>query len=173
LNVEEPIRRKVRLSNEFGEGGDLYERLIAASRRFQQGTDMVDQVLCEHLGINRTDARCLDILQVEGRMAAGELANAAGLSPGAATTAIDRLAKAGYARRIPDRIDRRRVYVEATELSHERAAELMGPMGPRGAERLREFTTEQLEAAARYLEIGAEVQREHAAWLRERRDADR
>jgi DNA-binding MarR family transcriptional regulator len=156
------------LSNEFRDGDPLYERLIAASRRFQQGTDMVDQVLCELLGINRTDARCLDMLQIDGRMTAGELAKAAGLSPGAATTAIDRLEEAGYARRIPDPVDRRRVYVEATELSHERAAELMGPMGPRGAERLRDFTPKELEAAARFLEAGAEIQREHAAWLRQR-----
>ena len=39
---------------------------------------MVDELVCQLLGINRTDARCLDLLDEHGRMSAGELAPRAG-----------------------------------------------------------------------------------------------
>jgi hypothetical protein len=55
---------------------------IEANRRYQRATDTIDQVACELLGINRTDARCLDVLDQRGRLSAGELAVEAGLSPG-------------------------------------------------------------------------------------------
>ena len=36
--------------------------LTAANRRYQQGTDALDQAASEVLGINRTDARCVDMI---------------------------------------------------------------------------------------------------------------
>ena len=47
-------------------------------------------------------------------MAAGELADESGLSPGAITTVLDRIERAGYANRVADPDDRRRVLVIST-----------------------------------------------------------
>ena len=113
------------MSNEISE--ELMGKLTAANRRYQQGTDALDQAASELLGINRTDARCVDVILLRGRITAGELAQAAGLSPGAATTAIDRLERAGYARRARDPEDRRRVIVEPTDLIAKRSEEIYGP----------------------------------------------
>ncbi|ATQ44972.1 MarR family transcriptional regulator [Caulobacter mirabilis] len=65
------------------------------------------------VGLNMTDLECLDVIQMSGRVTAGELARRTGLSTGAMTTAIDRLVRAGYVERQDDPNDRRRVFVMA------------------------------------------------------------
>lgn len=60
--------------------------------------------------MSATDRKCLDLL-TRGPVTAGELARFTGLTTGAVTGIIDRLVKAGYAERINDPQDRRRVLV--------------------------------------------------------------
>jgi DNA-binding MarR family transcriptional regulator len=91
-----------------------FGELIDEVRRSQSATDRFDTAVADALGLNRTDMRCIDVLHRAGPMSAGELAEETGLSAGAMTAAIDRLERAGYAHRIRDTIDRRRVLVEAT-----------------------------------------------------------
>lgn len=93
--------------------------LIDAIRASQRATDLVDETAANYLGINRTDARALDVIEQYGPLTAGKLAKELRLSTGAVTTLVDRLERAGYARRVRDADDRRRVLVEATpELRH-------------------------------------------------------
>jgi DNA-binding MarR family transcriptional regulator len=92
----------------------VFEELIDEIRRSQNATDRFDQAVADALGMNRTDMRCIDVLQREGPVTAGRLAEATGLTTGAMTTALDRLERAGYARRTRDAADRRRVVVELT-----------------------------------------------------------
>jgi DNA-binding MarR family transcriptional regulator len=66
---------------------------------FQSASDLVDDAAAERLGINGTDLRCLGLLFTRGSTGAGRLARASGLRPAATTTALDRLERAGYARR--------------------------------------------------------------------------
>ena len=94
---------------------DLIRQLIAEVRASQVATDALDQAVAERFGLNRTDARALDVLdQHEGPITAGELAQAMHLTTGAITSVIDRLEKAGWAKRVRDPADRRRVLVEVT-----------------------------------------------------------
>ena len=74
---------------------------------FQDATDEVDEAVARRLRLNRTDLRCLSVLSQAGAMSASALADAAGLTRGAMTTALDRLEAAGYARRVWDQQDRR------------------------------------------------------------------
>ena len=76
--------------------------------------DAFDNLAAERLGVNETDLHCLNIIENSGGLTAGELAAQAGLTNGAVTGVIDRLEKAGFARRVPDPADRRRVNVEVT-----------------------------------------------------------
>ena len=69
--------------------------------------------MAERLRLNRTDSRCVDLL-LEGPRTATELAAAAGLSQSAMTTAVDRLERIGYARRVRDGADRRQLLVQLT-----------------------------------------------------------
>jgi DNA-binding MarR family transcriptional regulator len=69
------------------------------------------ETLARRLGLSPTDLECLDIVILGDRVTAGDLARATGLTTGAVTGIIDRLEKAGFARRERDSEDRRRVYV--------------------------------------------------------------
>jgi len=94
---------------------ELIRELIAEVRASQVATDALDQAVAERFGLNRTDARALDVLdQHEGPITAGELAQAMHLTTGAITSVIDRLEKAGWAKRVRDPDDRRRVLVQVT-----------------------------------------------------------
>jgi DNA-binding MarR family transcriptional regulator len=88
--------------------------------------DQLDEAVALQFGLNRTDLRCLGILYRRGRVTAGELAEESGLTPGAITTVLDRLERGGYANRVPDPADRRRVLVVSTVATREIGARLQG-----------------------------------------------
>src|SRR5437763_7256662 len=119
------------MSRDLSRAG-LLQELIDGTRAGQRAADRVDDAATRLMGVNRTDGRCLDILEQRGRMGAGELAAEARLTSGAVTAVIDRLERVGYARRVPDPDDRRRVLVEPTEKVYAVTAELMGRMGEVG-----------------------------------------
>jgi DNA-binding MarR family transcriptional regulator len=144
---------------------ELIAALIAANRRYQQATDILDQATADLLGVNRTDARCMDVLHERGPLSAGELAEAAGLSPGAVTTVIDRLERAGYAQRLRDAHDRRRVLVEVTALTRERAEHIYGPLLERSGPLFRDLSEQHLRLVRRFLEHAGELQRSRAKEL--------
>jgi DNA-binding MarR family transcriptional regulator len=147
----------------------LYAELGNEVRANQRATDVVDDVVCELLGVNRTDARCLDILEQDGSMSAGDLAQASRLSTGAITAVIDRLERAGYARRVSDPSDRRRVLVEATDKAFETANELMAePMRRLYTPLANRYSGDDLRLILDFTRRGRELQEEHAEWLRER-----
>ncbi|MBV9942444.1 MAG: MarR family transcriptional regulator [Solirubrobacterales bacterium] len=146
---------------------ELYTALGGEVRANQRATDVVDELICQLLGINRTDARCLDILEQYGSMSAGELAGASRLTTGAITAVIDRLERAALARRVPHPTDRRRVLVEPTPEAYAAALELMvepmialwRPLGDR-------YTDDELRLFIDFTRQGREIQERHAEWLR-------
>ena len=146
---------------------ELLREVGEAFRRNGQGQDAMDAAAALFFGIHRTDLSLLDVLQLGGRMTAGKLAKWGGLSPGAVTAALDRLERAGYVRRVRDEVDRRRVFVEVTDKMLERAAQVYGPLAARSEELLGGLSDEQLRTMIDVLTMGAEMQLEHAASLRE------
>jgi DNA-binding MarR family transcriptional regulator len=146
----------------------LFEELMHEIRAGQRASDKVDEAACRIVGVNRTDGRCMDILEEHGRMTAGQLATAASLSTGAVTAVIDRLERAGYARRVGDPSDRRKVLVELTPECIALLEELMGPLGDDGFPLLARYTDEQLTLVIEFLRTGREIQERHAARLRAR-----
>src|SRR5262249_55202435 len=85
---------------------------------------MFHQAIADRLGLNITDHKCAGILCATGPIPAGALAERTGLTTGAITGVIDRLEKAGYARRVKDPDDRRRVIIEPLP------QRIMGRMAP-------------------------------------------
>jgi DNA-binding MarR family transcriptional regulator len=146
----------------------LLRALIDEIRAGQRATDLVDEAVCKLMGINRTDGRCLDILEQRGRMGAGQLAADARLTSGAITAVIDRLEHAGYARRVHDPEDRRRVVVEPTERAYAVTQELMGPLGDKGWPKVADYTDQQLALLVDFQRFSRELQESHVEWLRER-----
>ena len=86
--------------------------LTIAVRQVIAATVLRFEKIAQQVGVNATDMQCLNILDFEGPVTAGRLAELTGLTTGAMTTAIDRLEKAGYVRRVRDPQDRRRVIVQ-------------------------------------------------------------
>jgi DNA-binding MarR family transcriptional regulator len=147
----------------------LLQELGDEVRANQRATDAVDELIAVLLGVNRTDARCLDILDQYGQMSAGRLAELSSLSTGAVTAVLDRLERQGYARRVPDPADRRRVLVERTEKTQQLAWELMGgPMSEAAHSAMERYSDEQLELLIDFHRLGREIQERHADWLRKR-----
>jgi DNA-binding MarR family transcriptional regulator len=159
------------MSNQISK--EQMEELTAANRRYQQATDALDQAASDLLGINRTDARCIDIVLQRGRVTAGELARSAGLSPGAVTTALDRMERAGFARRVRDPDDRRRVLVEPTDQMAELAEVVYGPLRKRGAGFVQRFSDRELKAITEFFEGAADIQLERALEVREQVERQR
>jgi DNA-binding MarR family transcriptional regulator len=149
---------------------ELLEDVRDAFRRNGQGQDAMDAAAALFFGIHRTDLSLLDVLQLGGRMTAGELAKRGNLSPGAVTAALDRLERAGYVRRVRDEVDRRRVFVEVTDKMLERAGQVYGPLAARAEELLGSLTEEQLRVMIAVLRRGAQMQLERAAALRQEID---
>jgi DNA-binding MarR family transcriptional regulator len=150
---------------------ELIDELSLEVRAGQAAVDQMDDAACRALGINRTDGRCLDIIDREGPVAAGRLAQASGLTTAAVTAVIDRLERAGYARRVGDPKDRRRVLVELTPLARERAAAIWGPY-EYFVEMLGRYTIEQLELLRDFHRVGREYNEMRAAQVRTMRFAD-
>jgi DNA-binding MarR family transcriptional regulator len=150
---------------------ELYEELVDEVRRSQVATDRFDDSVAVALGINRTDMRCLDILERAGPLPAGRLAESAGLSTGAMTTALDRLEAAGFARRVHDSTDRRRVLVELTPHVAELTRRYYAEHAAMGAALYDLYTAAEIELLLSFVRRGrefnerraAEVERENAA----------
>lgn len=125
-------------------------KLIDALREYQNAWDRYRQELCDGLGINRTDARCLDMLELHGEQTAGELAERVGISTGAMTGVLDRLERRGYAERTRDPADRRRIQVAPTERAFVDTARFWGPRADRLDELLADFSDEELALLTRF-----------------------
>jgi DNA-binding MarR family transcriptional regulator len=136
---------------------ELMGEITAGVRAMQVAADLFDDASAELLGVNRTDHRALDILDQEGPMTAGNLADRNHLSPAAMTTVIDRLEHKGYARRFPDPDDRRRVLVEMTPLARRRAMKIYAPLAEQAMKMKSRYSAADLEAVARFLTDATEI----------------
>ncbi len=132
------------------------------TRLFQIASDKMDDAFCRKLGINLTDGRCLDLLDVHDGLTAGELASAASLSPGAVTTVLDRLERMGLVTRTRDAGDRRRVLVTLTDEALRLAWEIYGPIAEYAGPYLETFSDEELLVILRWLELATEVNERRA-----------
>jgi DNA-binding MarR family transcriptional regulator len=117
---------------------------IEAIRGWQTDQDIFDEAAAAYVGINRTDFRCLDILDRGGPMTAGQLATMSRLTSGAITAVLDRLEQADLVRRVRDTADRRRVMVEVVPDLLQRSMPIYGPIIADGAREMATYTDEQL-----------------------------
>lgn len=91
---------------------ELLAALERAGRNYSATSVLFHQAIADWLGLNVTDLKCLDLAREVGELTPGKLAELSGLSTGAITGVIDRLEKAGYARRERDAHDRRKVIIQ-------------------------------------------------------------
>jgi DNA-binding MarR family transcriptional regulator len=137
-----------------------------AVRAYQTAVDNFDQAMADHIGINRTDARCADLIDQAGGMTAGELAKAAGLTTGAVTAVIDRLEKAGIAQRVADPSDRRRVRIEATPKLWDVSEPLLGPLLEESRPIIDDLSDSEITRFTEFMNRVIELQARHTERVR-------
>ena len=115
------MKSKAVSSAKTRERGELVHTLATeVGRTLSTHTVMLHAAVAERLGLNITDHKALDFAcRGGGPVTAGELAELTGLTTGAITGVIDRLEKAGFARRERDPNDRRRIIIRPTSRAQE------------------------------------------------------
>jgi len=146
---------------------ELVGELVSEFRTSGNQDGAFDNLAADRLGVNGTDLHCLNTIENAGGLTAGQLAAETGLTTGAVTGVIDRLERAGYARRVPDKEDRRRVKVEVTPKFYARAKTIWGPLAKEWESTLsRRFTAEELERVIDFLRATNEIGRRHMERVR-------
>jgi DNA-binding MarR family transcriptional regulator len=146
----------------------LFHELLEEVRLSQLATDRFDQAVADALGLNRSDMRCLDVIDREGPVTAGRLAETTGLTTGAITTVLDRLEGRGLARRVRDESDRRRVLVEMTPEGRQGANEYYGSHMELSEALYDRYTAEQMELLLGFIRAGRTFNEREAARLEAR-----
>ena len=93
----------------------LVGEVVLNLRQFVIGLLVANLEAAEAVGLNPSDLGCLCLLLLHGPIPAGRLAELTGLTTGAVTGVIDRLERAGFAQRVLDPSDRRKVIVKPDE----------------------------------------------------------
>ena len=147
---------------------DLVGDVIARYRSATNRDVAFDKLAATRLGVSVTDLHCLNIVESRHGLTAGELAVESGLTTGAVTAVIDRLERAGYARRVRDERDRRKVKVEVTDAFYTRAGAIWGPVAADWQAALaKRFSAAELATIAAFLAQVEELGERHAARLAE------
>jgi DNA-binding MarR family transcriptional regulator len=139
---------------------------MTACREFTSVVDVVNQMIAERMGINRTDHRVMEVLNRLGPLTAGDLARESHLTTGAVTAVLDRLEDMGYVRRVRDTEDRRRVLIERTREGNKTGMRYYGPFVNRTFESMAKYSEEELAVVRDFMRSAAALSEEYARELR-------
>lgn len=152
---------------------DLLRQLEVALRTVGAQSVLMSGAIARLVGLNSTDLECLDLLDMAGTTTAGRLAEHAGLTTGAMTAVIDRLERAGFARRVPDPEDRRCVRVEALPRGVRRVGDLYRRLIEETARLNEDYDDRQIALIVDYLSRTHALAADHVAWLQTQPPAPR
>jgi DNA-binding MarR family transcriptional regulator len=147
---------------------DRAELLLAMKQALRENSSlavMLHTVIGERMGLSAVEEKTLAVLQARGSLTAGEIAEHTGLAPASVTSLIDRLEKKGFARRVRDTNDRRRVMVELNEDQLNSFAHLFNGLAVQTDEFLASYTNEQLALILDFVERATSWSREYLATL--------
>jgi DNA-binding MarR family transcriptional regulator len=148
---------------------DLLKQLVDALRKVSAQSVLLSDTVAKIVGLNSTDLECLDLIEMAGPTTAGRLAEHAGLTTGAMTAVIDRLERAGFARRLRDPEDRRCVRVEVLSRNFRHVAGLYRRLAESTARLHDEYDDHQLALVVEYLTRAHALAADHVAWLQAQR----
>ncbi len=127
---------------------------------------MFHQAVAERLGLTITDHKCLDFVLREGSVTAGQLSRLTGLTTGAITGVIDRLEKAGFARRQPDPHDRRKVIIVARPERLHEIGRLFESLGRNMGRVMSHYSPREAEVIVDFMQRAVDVMRDENLKLR-------
>lgn len=144
----------------------LQNDLHLAGRKLSAATIMFHQAVADRLGLNITDHKCLDLILLNGPMTAGALADATGMTTGAITAVLDRLAGAGFVKRAADPNDRRKVIAEALPKNLGAAHRLFEPLAASMDELTARYDDDALAAILDFMTNSSAILRQSTTRLR-------
>jgi len=127
----------------------------------------LQEALSDRLGLTVSDLRAITLLMRKGTASTSELADAAGLTSGAATRMVDRLENANWVERFMDARDRRRVLVVMKKARRGEIGELYAEMSHSWISALADKSEEELGTVLEIFDRMRGVARDQAAALRE------
>lgn len=108
-------------------------------------------------GLGPSDYQASSLLDLDGPLTTGELADQLGLSPSATTRVIDRLIAAGVAERVTDLADRRRTVITHTGYLPEGLSELLDQVRVPIGEAVAALNEDQREGLLIYFQAAADA----------------
>jgi DNA-binding MarR family transcriptional regulator len=144
---------------------ELLKTLDETLRKVGAQSVLLSDTVAKLVGANSTDLECLDLLSLSGPMTAGQLAAHTGLTTGAITGVIDRLERAGFARRLRNTEDRRSVIVEVVQERGREIEALYQPLAAAAARLNEEYGDRQLAVVVDYLSRALTLAADHVVWL--------
>ncbi|WP_369135021.1 MarR family winged helix-turn-helix transcriptional regulator [Modestobacter sp. I12A-02662] len=150
-------------------GSDAHlARLAQLTRRHSTATVLYHHAIAERLGLGPSDHKCLDLLLQHSELTGSRLAAMTGLTTGAVTGVVNRLAAAGFVRRRPDPADGRRQLLEPVPERVGEVAAVFAENGP-ALDRLTDgMTPDQVDAVLTFLARATEELQERTTRLRGR-----
>jgi DNA-binding MarR family transcriptional regulator len=127
----------------------------------------LQEALADRLGLTISDLRAITLLMRKGTVSTSELADAAGLTSGAATRMVDRLENANWVERFMDARDRRRVLVVMKKTRRSEIGELYAEMSHSWMSALADKSEAELETVLEIFDRMRGVARDQAAALRD------
>ncbi|GCB46165.1 MarR family winged helix-turn-helix transcriptional regulator [Streptomyces sp. NL15-2K] len=146
---------------------ELLAELGEAGRVHSNAAVMYHAAISARMGLSAVEEKTLDLLQRSGALSAGELGELTGLAPASVSGLIDRLERKGFARRVKDPKDRRRVNVEIDPATNARFAPLFAPFAAQLADLYAEHSDAELALILDFLHRSAQIQREATRALTE------
>lgn len=128
----------------------LRQEIGSAVVRFIASVVLHNQAVAQKVGLGASDSQFLSLLGQHGPLTPGRLADLTGLTTGSVTGVIDRLERAGYARRERDAGDRRKVLVTLVPAAMADMAEHYREHGEHLAEVLQRRSPEELRVIAAF-----------------------
>jgi len=125
--------------------------LVHQLRHFIAGVILYNQRVAEQLGTHPTDMQCVHLLELLGPLTPGKLAECTGLTTGGVTVVLDRLEKAGYARRERNPADRRSVLIYLNSAKMAKIGEYYGAINEQLAGFLASYPKRDLETVVKFL----------------------
>jgi DNA-binding MarR family transcriptional regulator len=134
-------------------------------RELSASLDALTNAASPNSGLNRTDMRALDIINMQPGLTAGNLAARLKLTTGAITGVLDRLERSGLARRTHDQGDRRRVVVQPTAEAKRQGSMVFRQLGPDMERLLAGRTSAEVDMLEDFLRAVIEMVSERAESL--------
>jgi DNA-binding MarR family transcriptional regulator len=144
---------------------ELVAALSRAGRAQSDATVMFHSAVAERMGLSVTEQKTISILDRLGPLSAGEIAAQTGLATASVTSLIDRLEAKGFAYRLRDQKDRRRVIVALRPERLSAIGPLFDSLARSFLDLVATYQDEELDVILNFMEEATDLLRRETAKL--------